>query len=128
MQRKFCVAFHEPGTLAGDLNIRWTAPSDCTLVHVSAVASDANAFGITIGDSADADEYLAKSDSGVSGTPAEFDGTDFLDTDGNSHSQGYFPRIVDGTVVVIGIDHDYNGGGSGADSDDLTVVLTFLEG
>jgi len=127
MQRKFTMSFHVAGTLAADLNIRFTVPSPCQLVHVSAVASDANAFGINIGDSADTDEYLTKQSSGVSNTPAEFDGDDFVDADGVAHTL-YYPHIADGTVVVIEVDFNYNGGGSAAASDDPTIVLTFLEG
>jgi hypothetical protein len=120
----FQVAFHVTGTLTADLNIRWTAPCDLTLLHVSAVASDANAFGINVGDSDDTDEYLTKSSAGVSGTPVEFDGDDFVDTAGATHTK-YYPRIAAGTVVVIEVDYNYNGGGAGAASDDPTIVLTF---
>ena len=123
----FQLSFHVQGTLTADLAITWTAPCDLTLLHVSAVSSDANAFGITIGDSADADEYLTKSSAGVSGTPAEFDGDDFVDTAGSTHSK-YYPRIAAGTVIKIAVDFNYNGGGSAAASDDPTIVLTFAEG
>ena len=127
MKRKFQLAFFTLGTLSADLNIRFTVPSDCTLVHVSAVCSDANAAGLEIGDSADPNEYLTKSDIGVSGTPVEFDGSDFVDTEGNTHAR-YYPRIVAGTIVVITLDYNYNGGGAGAASDNVAIVLTFVEG
>jgi hypothetical protein len=127
MQRIFQIAYHVPGTLTADLSIVWTAPCDCQLLHVSAVVSDANAAGLEIGDSADADEYLTKSDVGVSGTPVEFDGDDFVDSDGNSHNC-YYPHITDGTILKITLDYNYNGGGAGAASDDFTIVLTFAEG
>jgi hypothetical protein len=127
MQRKFVQAFHVPGELSADLDIRWTVPSGCQLVHVSAVQSDADVAGLTIGDSSDADEYLTTQSLGASGTPNEFDGDDFVDSDGNSHDC-YYPAIDDGTVMRISVDFDYNGGsGSGAASD-VTIVLTFVEG
>jgi hypothetical protein len=127
MQRKFSHAFHVPGQLSANLDIRFTVPSGCQLVHVSAVQSDADACGIEIGNSDDADEYLTKFSCGVSGTPAEKDGDDFVDSDGNTHNC-YYPAISDGTVVTIAVDYDYNdGGGSGAASD-VTIVLTFVEG
>jgi hypothetical protein len=125
MQRKFQTAFHVPGQLSANLDIKWTAPSDCTLVHVSAVQSDADAAGIEIGDSTDADGYVTKFSCGVSGTPTEKEAiTDF---DGDLADSQY-PRISDGDVIAIAVDYDYNGGeGSGAASD-VTIVLTFLEG
>lgn len=123
MQRKFVMAFHTPGTGA-DQNIYFTAPSDCQLTHVSAVTSNDANTTFTIGDSADPDEYLTSSVTGDSGTPAEYDGDDFVDTSGDTHTR-YYPRIVDGTVVHIAVDTDGAVSGTG---DDLTIVLTFVEG
>ncbi len=125
MQRKFQIAFHVHGTLAADLNIRFTAPSDCKLVHVSAGCSDANAAGLQIGTSANTSGYITKYSIGVSGTPVEkqaltdFDGT----LAGNQ-----FPRISDGDIIVLVLDFNYNDGGSALASDDVTIVLTFVEG
>ena len=127
MQRIFQQAYHVTGELGADVAIRFTAPCDCTLLHVSAVVSDANAAGLTIGDSSDADEYLTLSSTGVSGTPVEFDGDDFVDTSGDTHTR-FYPRIADGTVVVITVDYNYNGGGAAAACEDLTLVLTLAEG
>lgn len=124
MRRKFVLPIHVPGTLSADLAIRYKAPSDCQLVHVSAVGSNANNGLLTIGDSDDADEYLTSSSIGDSNTPAVFDGDDFVDPSGNTHSR-YYPRIVAGTIVVIAL--DYDGAGATA-TDDFTLVLTFVEG
>ena len=124
MQRIFQQAYHIPGTLSANVSIKFTAPCDCTLLHVSAVGSNANNGLITIGDSADADEYLTSSSIGDSGTPAEFDGDDFVDTAGATHTR-YYPRIADGTIVAIALDYD---GASGTATDDFTLVLTFAEG
>jgi hypothetical protein len=127
MQRKFVQSFHVPGELSANLTITWTVPSGCKLVHVSACQSDADAAGLIIGDSDDADEYLTTQSFGVSGTPAEFDGDDFVDTAGNSHDC-YYPVIAAGTVMIATVDFDYNAAaGSGAASD-ITLVLTFVEG
>ena len=123
-QRVFQQAYHVPGTLAANVDIKFTAPFDCTLLHVSAVASNDSDATLTIGDSADADEYLTSSSIGDSGTPAEFDGDDFVDTSGNTHAR-YYPRIADGTVVAIALDYD---GSSGTAAHDFTIVLTFAEG
>ena len=124
MNRIFQTAFHVPGTLTANLSLKWTAPCDCTLLHVSAVGSNANNGLITIGDSADADEYLAAASIGDSGTPAEFDGDDFVDTSGNTHSC-YYPRIVAGTIIAVALDYD---GSNGTATDDFTLVMTFAEG
>jgi hypothetical protein len=127
MHRKFVQAFHVPGTLAADVNIRWTVPSDCQLVHVSAVCSDANPFGINIGTSADTDGFLTKQSSGYSNTPAEFDRDDFAGAL-LTYAGDEYPRFSDGDIIVIEVDYNYNGGGSGAACDDATIVLTFQEG
>ena len=122
--QRFTIAFHVAGTLSADLNIRWTAPVDCTLIHVSAVASNDSDALLTIGDSADADEYLVSAVIGDSNVPVESDGSVFVDTDGNTHTL-YYPRIVDGTVVCIALDYD---GASGTAANDFTIVLTFATG
>ena len=77
-----------------------------------------------VGDSDDTDEYLTEAVIGDSGTPVEFDGSDFVDTSGNTHGR-YYPRISDGTIVVVTVDFD---GASGTAGEDVTIVLTFVEG
>ncbi len=124
MNRIFQQVIHVAGSLGADLNIRYTAPCDCTLLHVSAVASNDSDALLTIGDSADADEYLTSTVIGDSNVSVEFDGDDFVDTSGDTHTR-YYPRIADGTVVVIALDYD---GGSGTAAADFTIVLTFAEG
>ena len=121
MKRKFVIAFHVAGTLSADLNIRFTVPSDCQLVHVSACVSDANAAGLNIGTSTNTSAYLVKFSTGVSGTPVEKAvRTDFVGEQ--------FPRISDGDIVVLVLDYNYNDGGGASASDDPTIILTFLEG
>ena len=120
----FQVGFHVAGSTAANLNIRWTAPCNCTLLHVSAVSSNDSDALITVGDSADTDEYVQSSAIGDSAVPAEFDYDDFYDTAGSQQTR-YYPRIVDGTVLVITLDFDGDGGTA---ADDVTIVLTFAEG
>ena len=122
--QRFTVAFHVPGTLTANLGIRWTVPHGCTLLHVSAVGSNANNGLLTIGHSTDSDEYLTSSSIGDSGTPEEFDGDDFVDADGVTHTR-YYPHIADGTVVVATLDFD---GDAGTAAQNVTLVLTFTEG
>lgn len=124
MQRVFQQSYHVPGTLSANITITFTAPFGMSLIHVSACASNDSDATITVGDSSDPDEYLTASVVGDSGTPAEYDHDDFVDTSGNTHSR-YFPVINDGTVVVTTIDYD---GASGTAAQNLTVVLTFVEG
>ena len=120
MLRIFQQTFHVPGTLAADVNIRYTVPCDCQLLHVSAVNSTSYAGGLELGNSGDADAYLAKCNIGVSNTPVEKARSDFVG--------GQYPHISDGTIIVITLDYNYNGGGSANASANFTIVLTFSEG
>ena len=122
MNRVFQVPFHVPGTLAANLSIRWTAPFDCQLVHVSAVGSNANDATLAIGTSADTDGFVTAYAIGDSGTPAEKEAlTDF---DG-ALAGSQFPHISDGGILVLTLDYD---GAAGTAADDVTIVLTFTEG
>lgn len=112
MQRKFTMAFVIPGALTADKTLYLTAPSNCTLVHVSACCQT-QAAELTIGSSADDDEFLDTAAVAAGTTPVEFEQTDFVDDQ--------FPRIEDGDVVVITIGH-------GSNCVDLTLVMTFVEG
>ena len=121
---KFTIDFHVTGALSANLNIRWTVPSNCTLLHVSAVASNDSDATIDLGTSADTDGYLDGKTVGDSATPAEYDLDDFngaLVTDQTNE----YPHIVDGTIMVVVVDFD---GASGTAAEDLTLVLTFSEG
>ena len=124
MNRVFQQAYHVAGSAAANLAITFTAPFDMSLVHVSAVGSNDGDASFTIGDSDDADEYLTTALVGDSATPTEFDHDDFVDTAGDTHGR-YYPRIADGTIVKIAVDFDGDGGTA---VDDLTLVLTFVEG
>jgi hypothetical protein len=117
MLRKFQQAYHIPGTLTADIAIRFTAPANCTLLHVSAVASNDADATLKIGTSSDDDEFLTACTIGDSGTPVEKDQDDFVGDQ--------FPRIEDGDVVVITLDHD---GASGTAAQNVTLILTFAEG
>lgn len=122
--QRFTIAIHVPGALAANMDMRWTAPHDCTLLHVSAVASNDSDALLTIGDSADQDEYLVSAVIGDSGVPVETAGDTFVDTAGNTHTR-YYPRIIAGTVVRVSLDFDGDGGTA---AEDVTIVLTLAEG
>ena len=116
MNRTLQQTYHIPGSLAANLDIRFTAHTNMSLLHVSAVASNDSDATLKIGTSTDDDEFLAETTIGDSGTPSEFDWGDFVDQ---------YPRIEDGDVVVITVDYD---GDTGTAAQDLTLVLTLLEG
>lgn len=122
---KRTVAFHIPGTLAANLNIRWTADADMTLRHVSAVGSNANDATLAIGTSADTDGFITAYAIGDSNTPVEKEGALSGDFDGALVSSKSFPRISDGDVLALTLDYD---GAGGTAADDVTIVLTFDEG
>ncbi len=114
MLRIFQQAYHIPGALSANVNIRFAVPCDCQLLHVSAVQSDTDTAKLDIGPSTDTDGYLDEVNFGLSNVPAEFDRDDFVDEQ--------YPHIAAGTIVVVTItDH-------GSHSNDPTVVLTFAEG
>jgi hypothetical protein len=117
MQRIFQQTYHIPGTLAANVTPRYTAPTNCTLLHLSAVASNNSDATLKVGTSSDDDEFLAAAVIGDSGTPVEFDRDDFVG--------GQYPRIDDGDVVVITLDFD---GAAGTAAQNVTLVLTFAEG
>ncbi len=120
MLRIFTHTVVVPGTLAADIDFRFTLPCDAQLLHISASNSSANAAGLTVGNYNTADAYMVKSNIGVSGAPVEFAKANFVG--------GQFPHIPKGYCVVAAVDYDYNGGGAGAASANLSLVFTFSEG
>jgi hypothetical protein len=80
-----------------------------------------------VGDSDDPNEYLGYETLTGSSTVDEYDGDDFMDSDGNTHTK-YYPHITKGTTVCVNVDFNYNGGGSATAGTDLSIVLTFAEG
>lgn len=122
MIREFNVCIHVPGAMSADLDIRWNAPDNCTLLHVSGVTSNDAATLITVGDETTAALHLASWDVGAGANTVHEKGdvgafSDFATTQ--------FPRIADGDTIVIAVDYDGEQGTSGAD---LTLVLRFAEG
>jgi hypothetical protein len=114
---QFTLSFHIPGTLAANVSMYFTVPSDCQLIHVSANGSNGNNGILDIGPSTDTDGYLDAFDIGDSNTPAEADQNDFVG--------GQFPHILKGIIVAISLDYD---GAGGTATHDFTLVLTFTEG
>ena len=117
MNRTVQQSYHIPGTLAANIGIRFAAPADATLLHVSAVASNDSDATLAIGTSASAAAYLAAAPIGDSGVPAQFSRHDF--------AGGQYPRIHKGDIVVITLDFD---GAAGVAAQNVTLVLTAAEG
>jgi hypothetical protein len=117
MNRTFQQVYHIPGTLAANIVPKFTAHADMTLLHVSAVASNDSDATLIIGNSGDTDAYLESCTIGDSGTPVEKARANFVGSQ--------FPRITDGTIVVITLDFD---GSAGTAAANVTIVLTFAEG
>ena len=124
MIRIFQQTYHVAGSASANLAITFVMPCDATLFHASAVGSNAHDATLTIGDSDDADEYLAAGAIGDSHTPAEFDSDDWLNSSGSTDDP-YYPHLAKDTIIKIAVDYDGDGGTA---IDDFTLVLTFLEG
>jgi len=117
MMRMFQQSYHIAGTLAANIDIRFKLPCDCSLVHVSAVASNDSDATLKIGTSTDDDAYLAASAIGDSNVPVERDRDDFVG--------GQFPHVTRGTSMAFALDFD---GAAGTAAQNVTFVATFLEG
>ena len=112
------LCFHVPGTLAANLDIRWSAAFDGRVKHISAVGSNANDGLLTFGVSGDTDEILASASIGDSQVPVEFD----VDNWATTNPTAEFSK---GEVLVVTLDYD---GAGGTATDDFTLVITLLEG
>jgi hypothetical protein len=108
---KFVQTICIPGALSADYVARFIAPSDCTLVHVSAYCTTQNA-SLKIGTPTDDDAFLETA-TVTSSTDTEIALDDFVD--------GAYPRIEAGDAVIVTVGH-------GSNCVDFTCVLTFLEG
>lgn len=117
MMQKFVQMIHVPGALGANLLAVFTAPTGCQLVHVSAVASNDSDALLILGTTSDTDAYLESCVIGDSSVPVEKGRTDFVDDQ--------FPVVADGDVVAVTLDYD---GASGTAAQDVTIVLTFVEG
>lgn len=107
-----------PGTLAANVAFYWTAPFDCRVRHVSAVAGNAQDATFTLGTAADPDAILTAQDVGDSNSPAEYGPADFAATNETG-------RITKGDTLALLVDYDGDGGTA---AQNLSVVLTLTEG
>lgn len=116
----FVVSVVYDGTLAANKSFYWTVPVRCSLVGVSAVASNDSDATLKVGTTADDDSALAATAIGDSGTPVVFDGDDFVGA-----GLSGLPQFEAGTTLVLTLDYD---GAAGTAAQNVNVVATFLEG
>lgn len=110
---------HIPGTLAANINIRFTVPIDCVITHVSAVTSNDSAAILDLGISTNTDSVIDAQTIGDSNVPVVFTRDDFA---ANANPTGRFAK---GDILVATLDYDGAAGTAGAD---FTLVITALEG
>ncbi len=110
--------YHTPGTLAANQAPVFKAPCDLTLVSVQGVASNASSATLKVGTTSADAAYLAAFAIGQSGAPVEKAAR-------GDFAGGQFPNIPRGTLVQITLDYD---GASGTAAQNVTYVLTYLEG
>jgi len=111
-------SYHTAGTLAANHTFIFTLPFPATLVHVSAVASNASSGILDVGNSSDAEAYVLNKDIGDSSTPSTVDAPDeFVGSN--------YPHIAAGTIIVATLDYD---GAGGTAAQNFPLVLTFMEG
>lgn len=106
--------FSFPGSLSQNVNMRWTVPSDCRILHISAVSSNNSDATFTFGISTDPDSILNSSAVGDSGVPAVYNSGDWAGTNPTGD-------LTAGQVAVLTVDYD---GAAGTAAADLTVVIT----
>lgn len=110
MDRIFTVTLVVPGTLTADKTLRWTAATDCQLLHVSANCAVADA---TLTLQADGTPLLEAFPVPAGGTPATATRSAFVGAQ--------YPHIAQGRTLAATIGH-------GAGCVDFVAVLTFSEG
>ena len=99
MERIFQQTYHIPGTLAANITPKAAMPCDCSLLHVSAVASNDSDARLKIGTSADDDACSWPIVSSATRAHRWKEGrSDFVG--------GQYPRLTDGTILVITLDYD----------------------
>jgi phospholipase/lecithinase/hemolysin len=112
------LCWHIPGTLTANLDIRFTAAFDFVIKEISAVTSNDSDATLAVGISTDTDSILAATTIGDSQVPVTKTRSDWATTNANG-------VVNTDEVVVLTVDFD---GSSGTAGDDLTIVMTIMEG
>lgn len=109
--------FYVPGTLAASVFPCWVLDAPMTLVAISAVTSNDSDATLKFGTTDDDDAYLKSTTIGDSYVPVEFTASDFVG--------GQPVHIPAGTILKATLDFN---GASGTAAQNLTIVVTMLEG
>lgn len=115
---RLVLPFHVPGTLTANIVITFVMPFDGRVMHVGACSSNDSDATLMMGISTDTDSILAAAVIGDSSVPVE-------KTRANFATANPTGALSKGEILVITVDYD---GAAGTAADDLTVVLTLLEG
>ncbi|MGB9673650.1 MAG: hypothetical protein ACPL3P_05890 [Anaerolineales bacterium] len=117
MENVFTHTFHIPGTLAANVIPVVSIPFDCSLVHVSAVASNTNDATLKVGSTLDDDAFVSAFAIGDGNVPVVKSRKDFV--------EGQYPHLPAGTNLMLTLDYD---GAGGTAAQNVTIVLTFTKG
>ena len=116
---RIMLPIHVPGTLTANLSIVLKMPFDARIMEVSAVGSNANDCTLAVaGGSAGTTAILAAFAIGDSGTPVVKTRADFASTNTTG-------KLANDDLLQLTVDYD---GASGTAADDLTILVTLLEG
>jgi len=112
------LAFHIPGTLTANIDIRAKVPFDCRIAHISAVASNDSDATLAVGISTDTDSILAAATIGDSQVPVEKTASNWATT----NPTGVLNK---GDILVLTLDFD---GAAATAAQNVTIIVTLLEG
>ncbi len=115
---RLLLPFHIPGTLTANIVITFVLPFDCRVKHVGACASNDSDATLILGVSGDTSSILEAAVIGDSSVPVEKVQSDFA----SANPTG---KLSKDEILVITVDFD---GSTGTAANDLTVLLTLLEG
>jgi hypothetical protein len=115
---KLILPFHVPGTLTANITVTFVIPYDCRVKHVGACSSNDSDATLMLGISTDTNSILAAAVIGDSSVPVEKTQANFATTNPTG-------KLSKGEILVLTVDFD---GATGTAADDLTVVITLLEG
>lgn len=118
METLITYSVHIPGTLVANVTPLFAVPFNCTLLHVSAVASNNNDATLKVGTPANPAAYLAEFPIGDSHVPAVK--ASFKDFVG-----GQYPRLTANSSLLLTLDYD---GNSGTAAQNVTLAVVLAKG